>query len=95
MICTFLTRYELMQSCGTDSTVNLWFASTSAGDELPSESLVESPTQRVNPLLNTYSDFEDSVYGLAWSSREPWIFASLSYDGRVVVESVKPLLSKR
>uniref|UniRef100_A0A2P2JC82 WD repeat-containing protein DWA2 n=1 Tax=Rhizophora mucronata TaxID=61149 RepID=A0A2P2JC82_RHIMU len=85
----------LILSCGTDSTVNLWFASTSAGDELPSESLVESPTQRVNPLLNTYSDFEDSVYGLAWSSREPWIFASLSYDGRVVVESVKPLLSKR
>ena len=21
--------------------------------------------------------------GLAWSSREPWVFASLSYDGRV------------
>ncbi|CAK9169051.1 unnamed protein product, partial [Ilex paraguariensis] len=38
---------------------------------------------RVDPLLNSYSDYEDSVYGLAWSSREPWIFASLSYDGRV------------
>ena len=75
---------------------------------------MESPKRRVDPLLNSYSDYEDSVYGdyynlnsfffflfllkrlisafslilpeiagLAWSSREPWIFASLSYDGRV------------
>ncbi|KAH9759462.1 WD REPEATS REGION domain-containing protein [Citrus sinensis] len=75
-------------SAGTDSTVNLWLVSTSNHDELPSESLVESPNQRANSLLNSYSDYEDSVYGLAWSSREPWIFASLSYDGRVVVESL-------
>ncbi|KAH9759455.1 WD REPEATS REGION domain-containing protein [Citrus sinensis] len=82
-------------SAGTDSTVNLWLVSTSNHDELPSESLVESPNQRANSLLNSYSDYEDSVYGLAWSSREPWIFASLSYDGRVVVESVKPFLSRK
>ncbi|GAY49224.1 hypothetical protein CUMW_117600 [Citrus unshiu] len=82
-------------SAGTDSTVNLWLVSTSNHDELPSESLVESPNQRPNSLLNSYSDYEDSVYGLAWSSREPWIFASLSYDGRVVVESVKPFLSRK
>lgn len=72
-----------------------------------SDRLVDSPTARPEPLLNSYSDYEDSVYGsrlnsvletliliskltcfweftgLAWSSREPWIFASLSYDGRV------------
>lgn len=24
--------------------------------------MVESPTKRFNPLLNTYSDYEDSVY---------------------------------
>lgn len=23
------------------------------------------------------------LQGLAWSSREPWVFASVSYDGRV------------
>ncbi|KAJ0085085.1 hypothetical protein Patl1_09420 [Pistacia atlantica] len=85
----------LLLSAGTDSTVNLWLASTSSSGDEPSESSIESPTRRANPLLNSYSDYEDSVYGLAWSSREPWIFASLSYDGRVVVESVKPFLSKR
>ncbi|XP_044476102.1 WD repeat-containing protein DWA2-like isoform X2 [Mangifera indica] len=85
----------LLLSAGTDSTVNLWLTSTSSGGDLPSESSIESPTQRANPLVSSYSDYEDSVYGLAWSSREPWIFASLSYDGRVVIESVKPFLSKK
>ncbi|KAI9120185.1 hypothetical protein K1719_008833 [Acacia pycnantha] len=83
----------LILSSGTDSTVNLWLASSS-NDVLTSERRADSPTRWVDPLLNTYSDYEDSIYGLAWSSREPWIFASLSYDGRVVVESVKPFISK-
>lgn len=33
----FLIRGRLLQSGGTDSTVNLWMASTSTGDELTSE----------------------------------------------------------
>ncbi|KAF5747222.1 WD repeat-containing protein DWA2-like [Tripterygium wilfordii] len=86
----------MILSAGTDSTVNLWLASSfSSSNELTSESPAESTMQKMDPLLNSYSDYEDSVYGLAWSSREPWIFASLSYDGRVVVESVKPFLSKK
>ncbi|KAF9683223.1 hypothetical protein SADUNF_Sadunf05G0190300 [Salix dunnii] len=70
------------ESSGTDSTVNLWFASTTTSDELTSGSVVATPTQKLDPLLYSFNDYEDSVYGLAWSSREPWIFASLSYDGR-------------
>ncbi|XP_038886470.1 WD repeat-containing protein DWA2-like [Benincasa hispida] len=83
----------LILSAGTDSAVNLWLASMSDG-ELKSERKVDSPPRQGDPLLHSYSDYEDSVYGLAWSCREPWIFASLSYDGRVVVESVKPFLSR-
>ncbi|TQD86561.1 hypothetical protein C1H46_027893 [Malus baccata] len=95
---TWAVRYNpeydgLILSSGTDSAVNLWFASPPSDDE--SGRLVDSSTRRIDPLLNSYSDYEDSIYGLAWSSREPWIFASLSYDGRVVVESVKPFLSKK
>ncbi|KAJ7005664.1 WD repeat-containing protein DWA2-like [Populus alba x Populus x berolinensis] len=85
----------LILSGGTDSTVNLWFASTTTSDELTSESVFKSPTRELDPLLNSFSDYDDSVYGLAWSSQEPWIFASLSYDGRVVVESIKPYLPKK
>jgi hypothetical protein len=33
----FLTKGKLLQSGGSDSTVNLWFASTTASDELTSE----------------------------------------------------------
>ncbi|KAM6542739.1 hypothetical protein CsatB_007186 [Cannabis sativa] len=91
-------EYEgLILSSGTNSTVNLWRASSSSEDEFTSERLVDSPTRanQLEPLLHSYIDYEDSVYGLAWSSREPWIFASLSYDGRVVVESVKPFLSRK
>jgi WD40 repeat protein len=84
----------IILSAGTDSTVNLWSASINL-DELTTESQAEPPVRGVDPLLNTYSDYEDSIYGLTWSSREPWIFASLSYDGRVVVESVKPFISKK
>ncbi|CAL5332047.1 unnamed protein product [Camellia sinensis] len=72
----------LVLSAGTDSAVNLWMASPPSSDDLSSESLMDSHTRSVDPLLISYSDYEDSVYGLAWSSREPWIFASLSYDGR-------------
>ncbi|KAJ6306225.1 hypothetical protein OIU78_021528 [Salix suchowensis] len=84
----------LILSSGTDSTVNLWFTSTTS-DELTSGSVVAPPYQKLDPLLFSFNDYEDSVYGLAWSSREPWIFASLSYDGRVVVESIKPFLPKK
>lgn len=85
----------LILSAGTDSAVNLWLASPPNSDDLTSESLMESPTRQVDPLLNSYTDYEDSIYGLAWSSRQPWIFASLSYDGRVVVESVKSYLPRK
>ncbi|KAG5548737.1 hypothetical protein RHGRI_014181 [Rhododendron griersonianum] len=77
----------IIMSAGTDSAVNLWLASLPTSDDFSSESLVESPTRRIDPLLNSFNDYEDSVYGLAWSSREPWIFASLSYDERITSAS--------
>lgn len=84
---------ELILSGGTDSAVNLW-ATSAINSDANSESQMASRTPQIDPLLNSYNDYEDSVYGLAWSSRQPWIFASLSYDGRVVVESVKPYLPR-
>lgn len=96
---TWAVRYnmkndELILSAGTDSAVNLWLASSPDSDDSAAESLVDSPISQIDPLLNSYNDYEDSVYGIAWSSREPSMFASLSYDGRVVVESVKPYIRR-
>lgn len=39
-------------------------------------------------LLKTYDQHEDSVYCAEWSNVDPWLFASLSYDGRMCVNRV-------
>ncbi|KAG9446002.1 hypothetical protein H6P81_012130 [Aristolochia fimbriata] len=96
---TWMVQYnpaynDLILSSGTDSAVNLWMAAAVTGGD-SNNSVADLSTQYVDPLIHSYSDYEDSVYGLAWSSREPWIFASLSYDGRVVVESVKSYFSRK
>lgn len=38
--------------------------------------------------ISTFEEHEDSVYSVAWSCADPWTFASLSYDGRFVVNRV-------
>ncbi|ESN93075.1 hypothetical protein HELRODRAFT_185174 [Helobdella robusta] len=39
-------------------------------------------------IVMRYDEHEDSVYALEWSSSDPWLFASLSYDGRLVMSRV-------
>ncbi|XBI00064.1 hypothetical protein VPH35_129232 [Triticum aestivum] len=78
---------ELILSAGTDSAVNLWLAKVGTDDS--------GPERQEEPLLHSYTDYEDSIYGIAWSSHDPSLFASLSYDGRVVLESVKPHLQRK
>jgi hypothetical protein len=36
----------------------------------------------------TWDEHEDSVYGMAWSNADPWLLASLSFDGRVIINRV-------
>ena len=46
------------------------------------------PGVEVDGKVHTFDEHEDSVYGLSWSPVDPWIFTTLSYDGRVVVNHV-------
>jgi WD40 repeat protein len=41
-------------------------------------------------LIRSYDEHEHSVYSVAWGSDQnsPYVFASLSYDGRVVINQV-------
>lgn len=39
-------------------------------------------------VLQSYEQHEDSVYCSEWSTVEPWTFASLSYDARLVISRV-------
>ncbi|XP_014674202.1 PREDICTED: protein TSSC1-like [Priapulus caudatus] len=43
---------------------------------------------QTNGVLASYEEHEDSVYAAEWSTADPWLFASLSYDGRVVINRV-------
>jgi len=83
----------LMISSSTDGTVNLWnvgslsFQNPNVLDE---SSLADLNADK---LVKTYDDHEDSIYSICWSlcDDRPWdwaSFASLSYDGRVVVNRV-------
>lgn len=36
----------------------------------------------------SWDEHEDSVYSMAWSAADPWLLASLSFDGRVTVHRV-------
>ncbi|RKP09199.1 WD40-repeat-containing domain protein [Thamnocephalis sphaerospora] len=42
----------------------------------------------VDGLVKTYTDHDDSVYGVAWSHANPWLFASVSYSGRLLFSQV-------
>jgi WD40 repeat protein len=76
---------ELVLSSGTDSRVNLWHVARALSGDAKPRSPFGSPKGPSDSLLRAYTEQEDSVYGLAWSTRDPWVFASVSYDGRVCV----------
>lgn len=50
--------------------------------------VLTSASKPVDGIVHTYQDHEDSVYSAAWSLSDPWTFASLSFDGRIVVNSI-------
>lgn len=47
---------------------------------------IKEPLQ--DSVIATYEEHEDSVYAVEWSAADPWLFASLSYDGRLVINRV-------
>ncbi|KAJ3217289.1 Protein tssc1 [Dinochytrium kinnereticum] len=55
----------------------------------------DSQSGNVDSLVSSYREYEDSVNSVAWSNADPWIFASLSFDGRVVVNIVPKVIKYR
>jgi len=76
---------QLVVSSSTDCHVNLYnvvsVSASPASDEFTSFSGKE------DSLIKIFAEHEESVYSVAWSPTG-WLFASLSYDGRVVVNQV-------
>ena len=46
------------------------------------------PAPQEDEVIQRYEEHEDSVYAAVWSTADAWVFASLSYDGRLVINHV-------
>jgi EARP and GARP complex-interacting protein 1 len=81
---------QLVLSGSTDRTVALWRAALISSAPLLEFEGEEGEEQDAiaDGLIRRFDEHEESVYGLAWSLCDAWVFASLSYDGRFVINHV-------
>ena len=80
---------QLLLSSSSDSHVVL--SSLASLSSEPYGHLVEEDEERAvleDGVISLFTDHEDSVYTAEWSTADPWTFASLSYDGRLVIGHV-------
>jgi WD40 repeat protein len=81
---------QLVLSTGTDSIVNLWRVSTISSAPLltlDEDNPEKSETSALNVRVARY-EHTDSVYGMAWSAADAWVYVTVSYDGKVVLNHV-------
>lgn len=81
---------QLLLTAGTDHRVNLWTVVSISSAPLGDLEDHTANEREGDKLIQTYTEHEDSVYSVAWSSSEAWVFASLSFDGRVAISHVSP-----
>ena len=55
--------------------------------DIPSRKKSKEPKQLRDEVLTVYEEHDDSVYAAEWAS-DPWIFASLGYESRLVINKV-------
>ncbi|XP_068201072.1 EARP-interacting protein homolog isoform X2 [Palaemon carinicauda] len=87
---------QLVLTCSSDQRVILSnlpsIASQPFGtmidQEEPNKEEKEKPEGSEEGVIQIYDDHEDSVYAVEWSAADFWTFASLSYDGRLVINKV-------
>ncbi|XP_054167172.1 EARP-interacting protein homolog [Oppia nitens] len=89
---------QLVLTSSSDSRVVLMRAVSVASqpfghlleDESPEDDngVFNKTSMNTDGIIATFEEHEDSVYSVEWSVSDPWIFASLSYDGRLVINKV-------
>ncbi|PRP84071.1 hypothetical protein PROFUN_04062 [Planoprotostelium fungivorum] len=77
---------QFVLSSSSDCTVSLW--SIPSTSSMASNSELSSQMREDKLIENYNNTHEDSVYSVAWSSASPWVFASLSYSGMLVINQV-------
>lgn len=83
---------QLVVSTGTDAVVNLWRVSTISSApllSLGSNTNEDAGSDTSAPDVRV-ARFEhgDSVYGMAWGAADAWIYTTVGYDGKVVLNHV-------
>lgn len=84
---------QLVLSCGTDSAVCLWRAGSVASKPLGAETTKASDANAssavpADGLIKRFEEHEDSCYSCCWSATDAWVFTSISFDGKLVVNRV-------
>ena len=83
----------MILSCSSDNKVVLSSVPSLSSEPYKNSSENDNedqtaPVAQPDRVIKIFEDHEDSVYMCDWSSADPWIFASLSYDGRLVINKV-------
>ncbi|GBP55939.1 EARP-interacting protein [Eumeta japonica] len=81
------TYHEQLLLTGSSDARALLTAAASVCRDLSDDGEKRSDTLE-DGVLQSYEQHEDSVYCAEWSAADPWTFASLSYDGRLVLSRV-------
>jgi EARP and GARP complex-interacting protein 1 len=85
---------QLLLTCSSDNRVVLSSIPSLSSEPFKTHLDEENPNadenKHIEPdrVVKIYEEHEDSVYTVEWSSVEPWIFGSLSYDGRFFINKV-------
>jgi len=80
---------QLVLSCGSDSMVCLWRAGSVASAPLGEGGAEDTNGSRPpDGLVKRFEEHEDSCYSCCWSASDAWVFASVSFDGKLVVNRV-------
>lgn len=79
---------QLVLSGGSDTLANLWRVSSISSAPLLEFDDGATGTGGASDIRVAKLENPDSVYDVAWSAGDAWVFACLSYDGQVVVNHV-------
>ena len=88
---------QLLLSGSTDCRADIWRISSVSSEpllELGEDDDGEGGSRQSEPRLaadqaiRVHTDHEESVTGVAWSLCDAWVYASISYSGRVAVAQV-------
>lgn len=82
---------QLLLSSSSDGKVALTRALSCSSEAEAATNVSEENAEKSiqNGVLQIFSsEHDDSVYCVEWSFFDPWTFASLSYDGRLIISRV-------